>query len=102
MATIITAELEQHLRELPDWEIERATADAPMALRRKIACSWDDGLALVATVGAYAAARNHHPDLLLSYGSLVVRWSTHSAGGISELDVECAHATDESVRLLHE
>jgi len=33
-----------------------------------------------------AEAEGHHPDLVLSYGSLAVRLWTHAAGGLTEND----------------
>ncbi|HVT88434.1 MAG TPA: 4a-hydroxytetrahydrobiopterin dehydratase [Tepidisphaeraceae bacterium] len=33
---------------------------------------------------------NHHPDLEVGYNQCKVRYSTHSAGGLSRKDFECA------------
>lgn len=33
---------------------------------------------------------NHHPDLEIGYNKCVVRYSTHSVGGLSENDFICA------------
>ena len=37
---------------------------------------------------------DHHPDLSVHYGHCVVRWSTHDAGGITELDFHGAAQVD--------
>jgi 4a-hydroxytetrahydrobiopterin dehydratase len=52
-------------------------------------------LAFVVQVGCYAERRDHHPDVELSWGRVHVAWSTHDAGGITELDVAAAEATDK-------
>ena len=33
---------------------------------------------------------DHHPDLEVGYNKCVVTYSTHSAGGVTEKDLECA------------
>ena len=51
-------------------------------------------LAYVNRVGALAEHRNHHPDISISYKTVTLHLSTHSAGGITELDLELAKAID--------
>lgn len=38
--------------------------------------------------------QDHHPDLEVGYNRCVVRFSTHSVGGLSENDFICAARTD--------
>ncbi len=45
-------------------------------------------------VALAAERRDHHPDILLSWGKVRVSWSTHDAGGITALDAEMAELTD--------
>ena len=51
-------------------------------------------IAFVVEIGFAAEARNHHPDLFVTWGRVRVDWSTHDAGGITKLDLEMAEATD--------
>jgi 4a-hydroxytetrahydrobiopterin dehydratase len=37
---------------------------------------------------------DHHPDLEVGYNRCVVRYSTHSAGGLTEKDFACAARLD--------
>lgn len=76
--------------------------------------SWSrDGDALVREVSfpTYAAAisfvvalafeaerRDHHPDLVIAWRRVTVRWTTHDAGGISPLDLALAETTSALVR----
>ncbi len=56
---------------------------------------FDTALAFANRVAAIAAQENHHPTLLLQWGSCVVRWSTHDAGNlVTPRDVRCAELTD--------
>jgi 4a-hydroxytetrahydrobiopterin dehydratase len=51
-------------------------------------------LGFVVRVGLEAEKRDHHPDVTLGWGKASVFWSTHDAGGISQLDLELAAASD--------
>jgi 4a-hydroxytetrahydrobiopterin dehydratase len=41
-----------------------------------------------------AEKKDHHPDVELKWGSVRVTWSTHDAGGVTQLDLDAAQATD--------
>jgi 4a-hydroxytetrahydrobiopterin dehydratase len=51
-------------------------------------------LAFVVKLGAAAEKKNHHPDLELGWGRAKATWSTHDAGGVTQLDLEMAETTD--------
>jgi 4a-hydroxytetrahydrobiopterin dehydratase len=51
-------------------------------------------LAFVNEVGALAEAHNHHPDIAISWNKVSLRLSTHSAGGLTQLDLDLAQAVD--------
>jgi 4a-hydroxytetrahydrobiopterin dehydratase len=42
-----------------------------------------------------ANVQDHHPDLSVHYGNVVVDWSTHDAGGVTLNDCICAAKTDQ-------
>ena len=48
------------------------------------------GLALVQRIGEAAEQANHHPDVRLSYGEVLVDLSSHDVGGITSRDVDLA------------
>lgn len=48
----------------------------------------------VMRVALAAERRDHHPDLVLSYGKVRASWTTHDAGGITALDTEMAGLCD--------
>jgi len=41
-------------------------------------------------VAEVADEANHHPDIAINYNRVTLRWSTHSAGGITDRDRELA------------
>ena len=47
-------------------------------------------LAFVNRVGELAESENHHPDITIQYNRVILRWWTHTAGGITDRDVELA------------
>jgi 4a-hydroxytetrahydrobiopterin dehydratase len=70
-------------------------AEARDALEREFSFeSYRAGVEFVNRVAELADAENHHPDLDLRYKKVVVRWSTHSAGGVTDRDRELASRTD--------
>jgi 4a-hydroxytetrahydrobiopterin dehydratase len=52
------------------------------------------GIAFVVRLAFAAEKRDHHPDLQVHWGRVRVDWSTHDAGGITEVDVEMAAVAD--------
>jgi 4a-hydroxytetrahydrobiopterin dehydratase len=48
----------------------------------------------VREVAEIAEELNHHPDIDIRWRSVTFRCSTHSAGGITELDIELASRID--------
>ncbi|MDF1504997.1 4a-hydroxytetrahydrobiopterin dehydratase [Roseisolibacter sp. H3M3-2] len=49
-----------------------------------------DGIAFVQRVAQAAEAMDHHPDVDIRYTKVTCALSTHSAGGITALDLELA------------
>ena len=84
------AQINERLRQLPGWThadgvIERAYETT----------GWPITLMLVNAIGLCAELANHHPDLTVSWGRVVVALSTHSAGGVTEKDCELAGRCDD-------
>jgi len=53
-----------------------------------------DSLAFVNAVGALAQDMDHHPDVDIRWNVVTLRLSTHSAGGITDLDLDLAGRID--------
>lgn len=56
--------------------------------------SFPAAIAFVNRLAELAERENHHPDITVSYRRVTVRWTTHSAGGITDRDRELAASTD--------
>ena len=57
--------------------------------------SFGEAIAFVNRVAALAEAENHHPDIAIAYRKVTLRWTTHSAGGITDRDRELAGRSDD-------
>lgn len=51
-------------------------------------------IAYVNDVARLAEARNHHPDIWISWNKVTLRLSTHSAGGLTQADMDLAGEID--------
>lgn len=68
------------------------------ALERELTFDgFGEAIAFVNRLAALAETENHHPDIAVSYRRVTVRWTTHSAGGVTDRDRELAARTDEIV-----
>jgi 4a-hydroxytetrahydrobiopterin dehydratase len=56
--------------------------------------TFPDGINLVSRVADVAEQRNHHPDIDIRWRTVTFRLSTHSAGGITEADLDLAATID--------
>jgi 4a-hydroxytetrahydrobiopterin dehydratase len=59
--------------------------------------SFPAAIAFVDRLAELAESENHHPDIDIRYRRVRVRWSTHSAGGVTDRDRELASRTDTLV-----
>jgi 4a-hydroxytetrahydrobiopterin dehydratase len=78
--------------ELPHWQHAEGT------IRRTYrTAGWKGTLMVVNAIGHLAELAWHHPDLLVGYASVEVRLSTHSAKGITALDLALARKIEDVV-----
>ena len=78
-------DIEACLTELPKWKVVDG------ALQRIHTChEYLDSLELLYQIGQLAEHHDHHPDLMLNYKRLTIRYWTFRSKGITALDVEMA------------
>jgi 4a-hydroxytetrahydrobiopterin dehydratase len=80
------------LEDLPNWE-----RDGDAIVRTAQLPSFPAAIGVVDRVAEIAEERNHHPDIDIRWRTLTFRCSTHSAGGITELDVALAASISEQI-----
>jgi len=59
--------------------------------------SFEDAIGFVNRVAGLAEAENHHPDIEIHYKTVILRWWTHTAGGVTERDRELAERSSALV-----
>src|SRR3979490_1327748 len=93
---LLRAEIDRLLEQVAGWTVEEA--DGHLRLTRTVKFKgFMPGVGLINRIAPIAAPEGHHPDLLLSYGSLTVWLWTHAAGGLTENDFILAARIDQVV-----
>lgn len=92
MSRLLTdEEVTRQLGDLPGWERAgdaiTATYDAP---------DFPTAVRLVVDVADEAEQMNHHPDIDIRWKVTHWRLSTHSEGGLTQLDIELAHRIQQA------
>ena len=82
------------LNELPDWE-----RDGDSLVRTVALPSFPAAISVVDEVAVLAERADHHPDIDIRWRNLTFRCSTHSAGGITTLDLDLAAAISNVVKV---
>lgn len=83
-------QISDYLREIPKWKNENNTLVRTFKFE-----NYYETMSLVVAVAMLAQREDHHPDMEVGYNRLVIRYSTHSVGGLSENDFICAAKIDE-------
>lgn len=86
---LTSGQVEGELASMSGWTIEAGE----LAKEFRFA-SYLEGAAFVARLAERAEAMNHHPDLHLRWRKVRMNVSTHSAGGLTELDFSLAREAD--------
>lgn len=86
--------LQAALGDLPAWQ-----DNGGWLVRKWQTKGWQNGILIVGVLSFLAEAADHHPDVELTWGSVVVRLQTHSAGGITAKDVAMANRIEALVSL---
>ncbi len=79
-------EIARQLAELPGW-----TGDATAVRRSYSFPDFPTAVRAVDETAVVAEAMDHHPDIDIRWRTLHLTLTTHSAGGVTQLDVELAH-----------
>ena len=88
------AEAKKLLAEVPGWERQGGAIAKTFAFK-----NYYETMAFVNASAWISHREDHHPDLEVGYNKCVVRYSTHSVGGLSESDFICAAKIEALFRL---
>ncbi|MCS7067460.1 MAG: 4a-hydroxytetrahydrobiopterin dehydratase [Meiothermus sp.] len=83
-------EVRTALQDLPGWALKEGRIEKTFVFD-----TYAEGVAFAVKVALQAEKADHHPDSLeIMWGMVRVAYVTHSAGGITRLDLEAAAKTD--------
>ena len=88
-------QVEELLRELRGWIVENGRLVKVYPFR-----NYYETIAFVNALAWICHAEDHHPELRVTYDRCLVRFSTHSVGGLSRNDFICAAKADSLVSFL--
>ncbi|MBA2301089.1 MAG: 4a-hydroxytetrahydrobiopterin dehydratase [Acidobacteria bacterium] len=84
-------QIKAQLKRLEGW-----TSDGQAIRRQYTFDGFATAIAFVVRIGFDAEAADHHPDILIAnYKKVTLTFTTHSAGGLTQKDVEGAAAADQ-------
>lgn len=82
-------EIQDKLKQLHTWELHEDKITKIFAFK-----TYAMSVLFVNACAYLAESHDHHPDLKLTYGKVKVSLSTHSAGGVTDKDINMALAID--------
>ena len=88
-AAMTSAQIAEHLASVDGWSFVNGAIEKTYAF-----ADYHRTLAFVNALAWIAHAEDHHPELRVTYNRCVVRFDTHSVGGISINDFICAAKLD--------
>jgi len=90
MADLIkTGELKERMKKIPEWELEKKHIERSFEFD-----DFADAIDFVNSVAEVAEEEEHHPDIEIHYNKVRLVVSTHSKGGLTELDFALAERID--------
>jgi 4a-hydroxytetrahydrobiopterin dehydratase len=90
MATLIVqSQLQEMMKRIPEWE-----ADGNAIERTFEFDDFDQTIDFVNEVAEIALEEEHHPDIDIRFNKVRIALSTHSEGGVTELDLRMAAKID--------
>jgi 4a-hydroxytetrahydrobiopterin dehydratase len=93
MAELLNAQdIKVWLKKLPEWELEKKHIERLFEFD-----DFSQAIEFVNGVAEIAEEDDHHPEIDIRYSKVRLALSTHSEGGLTELDFELAEKIDTLV-----
>jgi 4a-hydroxytetrahydrobiopterin dehydratase len=86
------ADIRHHLAQVSGWRLLDGAIEKTFSFR-----NYHETIGFVSALAWIANTEDHHPELRVTYDRCVVRFDTHSVGGISINDFICAAKADALV-----
>ena len=90
MAELIKADqLKERLKKIPEWELEKKHIERTFEFD-----DFTESIDFVNSVAEVSEEEEHHPDIDIRYNKVRLILSTHSKGGLTDLDFSLAERID--------
>jgi 4a-hydroxytetrahydrobiopterin dehydratase len=90
MADLLKAdEAKARLKKVPEWELEKKHIERTFEFD-----DFSEAIDFITAVAEVAEEEEHHPDIDIRYNKVRLVLSTHSKGGLTELDFNLAERID--------
>ena len=76
------------------WETIHRTDGIPQLEKTFKFADWAAAMRFAQGVSEAAEAADHHPELVITWGRVTVRWWSHDAGGVTDRDHALAASCD--------
>ena len=90
MELISIDNVNNHLLELPEWRLENESLIKEFKFENYMA-----SITFVNRLAEKAEEHNHHPDLEIGWCRVVVTFTSHDSGGVTDLDIIMVKITEE-------
>jgi len=78
-------EIKAALKDIPEWELEKKAIERTFEFD-----DFAEAMDFVNGVAELAEEMEHHPDIDIRYNKVLIALSTHSKGGLTEMDFDLA------------
>ena len=92
MSLLSTSDIQVALRALDGWSEQNNTIHKTIKFD-----SYMDGIGFVNQLAEVAETHNHHPDLMVGWGSVDVTFTSHDQGGVTN---QCIAMANEIEKIL--
>jgi 4a-hydroxytetrahydrobiopterin dehydratase len=90
MSELLSAsEIKEQLKRIPEWDNDKKSIERTFELE-----DFTAAMDFVNSVAEIAEEEEHHPDIDIRYNKVWLRLSTHSEGGLTDLDFDVAEKID--------
>ncbi|NJM38597.1 MAG: 4a-hydroxytetrahydrobiopterin dehydratase [Akkermansiaceae bacterium] len=86
------AELSDALKKCPEWDYEKKSISRTVEFEEFM-----DAIDFINDLAEIAEEAQHHPEITIKHTKVLLRLTTHDAGGLTDLDIELAQRVDNLV-----
>ena len=97
MTLISTSIIKKHLVVLNKWKHKNNSLSRKYKFQ-----SYMDGISFVMDLAKLSEKKNHHPDIIIGWCTVEVKFTSHDLGGVSEKCLELSKLSDELFKVYDE